>query len=234
MLLTSADHERIADAVAAAEAKTCGEIVCVVIDEASPYAETPLAWGALGALVLPLAGLALLKVTAALRHFDVPGGWAAAQAAAPHAPVLTALTGYAFLQCVLFLAIFVVVSIPLIRRRLTPSSLKQARVRARALETFLARDLHKTRERTGVLIYAALSDRQVEVLADAGVSAKVDASAWEAVVNDLVAGIRRGQPADGFVAAIERCGHLLAAHFPADPENPNELPDSLTEVADDR
>lgn len=229
MLLTSADHERIADAVAAAEAKTRGEIVCVVIDEASPYPETPLAWAAFGALVLPLAGLALLKVTAALRHFDAPGGWAAAQAAAPHAPVLTALTGYALLQCLLFVGIFAVALVPPVRRSLTPSLLKRARVRERAVQQFFASGLHKTRERTGVLIFASLGERQAEVLADVGIDEKVAASDWEAAIADLVAGVRAGRPADGFVAAIERCGRLLAQHFPAGSDNPDELPNALVE-----
>jgi putative membrane protein len=229
MLLNSADHERIAHAVATAEATTRGEIVCVVIDEAAPYAEVPLAWAAIGALVLPLLALAAFAVAAALRHFDVPGGWAAAQVAAPHAAVLTTLTGYAALQCILFMGIFIFVSLTPIRRRLTPPSLKRARVRRRALEQFFASALHKTRERTGVLIFVSLNDRRAEVLADLGISEKVDPSEWEAAIADLVAGIRARRPGDGFVAAIERCGQLLAYHFPAGPDNPNERPDGLVE-----
>jgi putative membrane protein len=228
MLLSSDDRQRIERAVEAAEATTRGEIVCIVTDEAARYAEVPLAWAAASALLLPLAALALAGVAG---RFDYAfGGWAAGHLAAIHAAVLTALTSYAGVQAVLFVAVFVLVSIPQVRRRLTPMAHKRAQVRARALEQFYARDLDKTRERTAVLIFVSLKDRRAEVLADAGISDKVDASAWTDVIADLVAGIRAGRPGDGFVAAIERCGRHLAEHFPAGPDNPDELPDALIEV----
>jgi hypothetical protein len=41
-----------------------------------------------------------------------------------------------------------------------------------------------------------------------------------------------GSPGDGFAAAIEQCGALLAQHLPAVPgaANPDELPDRLVEI----
>jgi putative membrane protein len=228
MLLSSEDHHRIEQAVAAAEATTRGEIVCVVTDEAAHYAEVPLAWAAAAALLLPLVALAVAGVAG---RFDYAfGGWAAGHVAAVHAAVLTALTSYALAQGVLFIGVFALVSIPPIRRRLTPTPHKRAQVRARALEQFYARGLDKTRERTAVLIFVSLHDRRAEVLADSGISDKVDASAWSDVIADLVAGIRARKPGDGFVAAIERCGRHLAEHFPAGPDNPNELSDTLVEA----
>jgi putative membrane protein len=227
MLLNSDDHRRIAQAVGVAEATTRGEIVCVVVDEAAGYAEVPLGWAAAGALVLPILALA---ATEAAGQFDYAfGGWAAAHLAAAHAAVVTALTGYALVQCMLFVAILVLVSVPPIRRRLTPASLKRAHVRARAMEHFFAQGLDKTREHTGVLIFVSLKDRRAEVLADTGINRKVDPSTWNDVIGDLVAGVRTGKPGDGFVAAIERCGRHLTKHFPAAPGNANELPDALIE-----
>lgn len=228
MLLTLQDHRRIQQAVATAERATRGEIVCVVAEEVGPYAEVPLAWAAAGALALPPLGLA---VAAIFHHFDYAlGGWSAAQVGALHAAVLTALSGYAFLQCLLFLGIFLVVSVPAIRRRLTPPALKRARVRERALEQFLVHGLDRTHERTGVLIFVSLRDRRAEVLADTGISARVDAAIWREPVEKLVAGMKTGRPVDGVVAAIGRCGRLLAEHFPATAGDANELPDTLTET----
>ena len=228
MLLSSEDHRRIEQAVAAAEATTRGEIVCVVTDEAAHYAEVPLAWAAASALLVPLVALAGAGVVG---RFDYAfGGWSAGQIAAIHAAVLTALTSYALVQGGLFVGVFVIVSLPQIRRWLTPAAHKRAQVRARALEQFYARGLDKTRERTAVLIFVSLHDRRAEVLADSGISEKVHASAWTDVIADLVAGIRAGKPGDGFAAAIERCGRHLAEHFPAGPDNPNELSDTLIEA----
>ena len=228
MLLSSEDHHRIEKAVTAAEATTRGEIVCVVTDEAAHYGEVPLAWATAAALLVPLVALAVAGVAG---RFDYAfGGWAAGHVAAAHAAVLTALTSYALAQGALFIGVFALVSIPPIRRRLTPTPHKRVQVRARALEQFYARGLDKTRERTAVLIFVSLHDRRAEVLADSGISDKVDASAWSDVIADLVAGIRDRKPGDGFVAAIERCGRHLAEHFPAGPDNPNELSDTLVEA----
>lgn len=157
------------------------------------------------------------------------GGWAAANVAAAHAAVVTALTGYALVQCLLFVAIMVLVSIPPIRRWLTPPSLKRAHVRARAMEQFFARNLDKTRERSGVLIFVSLKDRHAQVLADTGISSKVAPAAWDEVIGELVKGVKTDKPVDGFVGAIAMCGRLLSTHFPAGAENPNELPNTVVE-----
>jgi putative membrane protein len=48
----------------------------------------------------------------------------------------------------------------------------------------------------------------------------------------LIAGIKQDRPAEGFIAAIERCGAVLAQHFPlpAGTKNADELPNKLVEI----
>ena len=53
---------------------------------------------------------------------------------------------------------------------------------------------------------------------------------WDKAVAALIAGIKDGRPADGFVAAIEQCGAVLAQHFPPGALNRDELPDKLVEI----
>ena len=55
MLVSKADHERIAEAVAKAESSANGEIVCVLARRSSDYRETPLVWACAAALVLQAA-----------------------------------------------------------------------------------------------------------------------------------------------------------------------------------
>ena len=228
MLLSSQDHKRIALATAAAEATTRGQIVCVVAEQAAPYMEVPFAWGAVGALLVPVGLLALGGV--ATHWFDSVWGWSAVHIAATHSTVAAALGAYALLQCLLFVAIVLLASIPAVRRTLTPASLKHGHVHQRALEQFFARGMGNTRERTGVLIYASLTDRCAEVVADEGVNAKVSPQAWGEVIAALTSGMKAGKPGDGFVAAIETCGRLLAAHFPSEGDGRNELPDAVVEM----
>jgi putative membrane protein len=54
----------------------------------------------------------------------------------------------------------------------------------------------------------------------------VEAAEWQAAIDVLIAHIRDRDIAAGFIAAIERCGAVLAAHAPPD-GSPNELPDRL-------
>jgi putative membrane protein len=53
---------------------------------------------------------------------------------------------------------------------------------------------------------------------------------WDAAIGALIAGIKQGRPGDGFVAAIEQCGAVLAEHFPPGALNRDELPNRLVEI----
>ena len=49
---------------------------------------------------------------------------------------------------------------------------------------------------------------------------------WQAAIDTLIGHIRAGRVAEGFTAAIARCGAVLAAHAPPD-GSAKELPDRL-------
>ena len=224
--LSKADQDRIAQAVTQAEKTTAGEIYCVLVPEVGDDRATPLIWAAGAALILPaLALLAGFRPEMLTRLF---GGWSVGHAAAHDAAILSALLTYIGLQAAIFAATALLVSIPAVRRALIPGPVKKARVRRAAMDYFMAKDLHLTRDRTGVLIFAALAEHRVEVIADEGIHAAAPATVWDEVVADLVAGLKRGAVADGFVAAIARTGAVLAAHVPPRPDDTNELPDGLT------
>lgn len=84
--------------------------------------------------------------------------------------------------------------------------------------------------RTGVLIFASAAERYVAVVADAGITDRVSPDVWDDAVQALVAAVKDGRPGDGFVAAIERCGAVLAEHFPPGALKRDELPDKLLEI----
>jgi len=226
-LLSPADLTSIEAAVREAEAGTTGEIYCVAAAESSDYRETPIAWAAAAALLAPaLLLLGGVRVEAP----DLAVGWSAAQAAsAAEAAARSALIGAVLLQAVLFVLVLALVSIPPVRRALTPRGLKRERVLRRAHEQFMAKNLAATRERTGVLIYVSFAERMAELIADDGIAGRVDNAVWDQAMGALVAGLKRGQPAAGFAAAVGLIGDVLAQHFPARAgDNPNELPDAVT------
>jgi len=229
-MYTKAEHDRIHDAIAAAELRTSGEIFCVVATESGAYREVPMAWAAIVALLVPpLALIAGFKPGEIVRAVSglTEGGWVAAHAGALNSAVLTALIGYALVQLVLFVATLAIVSIPGIRRFLTPGSVKHAHVHGRAMEQFAHR-LHQTDGRTGVLIFASLAERRVEVIGDEDIHAKVGDAAWNGVVAAALAKIRTGDVAGGLIEAVRLCGDALAAHFPPDGTGP--APGDVAEV----
>ena len=97
--------------------------------------------------------------------------------------------------------------------------------RSRAIEVFSHLRLWDTDERNGVLIYLLLADRDIEIVADRGVNAKVGAGEWETICRQMEASLKRGQHGDAVVAGIEAAARLLAKHFPRRAGDRNELPD---------
>jgi putative membrane protein len=204
-MISDEDRARIADAIRAAEARTSGEIFCVLAQRASGYGLAPLGWAAALALIVPLP---LIYLTT----------WPAS--------VIYAL------QLAAFVAAAIVLSRPRLRLRLVPKWARHDRVHSTAMRQFWAQRLHKTQARTGVLIFVSLAERYAEIIADAGINEKVSPVVWDNTVAALTAAVKDGRIGDGFVAAIAQCGAVLAEHFPAAPGsvNPDELPDKLAET----
>ena len=90
----------------------------------------------------------------------------------------------------------------------------------------MVRRVAHTKNRTGVLIFVSLAERYARIIADEGIAQKVHSSEWQTAIDVLLIHMRAGRVAQGFVAAIERCSAVLAAHAPPD-GSVNALPDRL-------
>ena len=225
MSFTDTDRTAIAEAIADAELRTSGEIVCVVNQNAHRYAATGLTVAALAAFALPLVAVTLGFDFARLMPWR---DWSTGDTATDLA---RAIEAYAVVQVLIFVIVAALLVWTGLGARLTPFGIKRDRVHAEALSQFRARGIGQTRASTGVLIYVAMPDHIAEVIADAGIYAKVDPGHWGQTISALLAGLKAGQPGRGFVAAIGLAGSVLAEHFPPDlSDNPNELPDRLIEL----
>jgi putative membrane protein len=227
-MLNPSDHDRVHAALAAAEAKTAGELFCVVATESASYREVPLAWAAGVALLGPPIAL-LLGVRPGLLLAALEGGWVAGHAHALEAAMTGAVIGYAVVQAALFAVVLIVAAIPPVRRVLTPGFLKRNHVHARALEQFAHRR-GVSGAPASVLIYASTAERQVEIVADEAIHAQTGDGVWNEAITAALAKIRAGDAAGGLIAAIERCGAALAQHFPADGAAKPEPAEDLKEV----
>ncbi|MGA9660046.1 MAG: hypothetical protein WBQ60_13245, partial [Asticcacaulis sp.] len=227
------DHSRVNAAISKAELTTSGEITCVI--KASPLdnPETPLAWGFGVALVTPFV-LALLGISieheVSARLPDFLAGWEASHGGLADYNHLQELAIYSLIQVLIFLGVYGVIRNTPLQLMLTPKATRHKRLHEKAREQFYARGLHLTQNQTGVMIFCALEDHFVEVIADTGIYEKVDPSTWSDTISILLRHIKSDDLTGGFEAAVAKCGEVLTLHFPAGGENPNELPDVLIEI----
>jgi uncharacterized membrane protein len=104
--------------------------------------------------------------------------------------------------------------------------------RARALDVFAHLKVWDTEHNNGVLIYVQLADRDVEIVADRGLAARVSQPEWEAVCRLMEEHFRAGRYEAGAIAGVDAAGTLLAHHYPPHLKpataSDNQLPDRPT------
>lgn len=198
--LTSEDRARVTRAIAEAERRTSGEIVCVFARSASDYRAIPILWAAVVAFILPWPLLRLTELSPASIHL---------------------------IQLAAFILLAIFLSVMPWRMALVPTIIMRGRARRAAREQFVTQELYRTAARTGCLIYVADLERYAEVLADEGIAGKVGAEIWRKAIEVLTDALREGRAADGLIAAVGICADVLAAHCPPGMVDRNELPDRL-------
>jgi putative membrane protein len=200
MSISPQDRQRVSTAIHAAEAKTSGEIVCVLAQASSDATALPILIAALVALALPWAMVAFTAM-----------------------PVNAIL----LLQVAVFVVLAVLLCLPRVRIALVPRAARRAKAHRAAMEQFMIRGVSRKKDRTGILIFVSLAERYARIVADEGIAARVPQSEWQGAVDALVAHMRRGRIDEGFIAAIERCGKVLEQHFPQSQTSRDELPDRI-------
>jgi putative membrane protein len=205
-VIGSEDEAALRLAVAEAERRSGAEVVPVLARASDAYRLADWRAAAGGALAGALAGVPL----------EAAAGWSAL---ARWAPALAAAAG-----ALLGLA---AVTVPALRRLLAGARELDARVDAAAAAEFLRREVFRTRDRTGLLIYVSLFERRVRVLADEGVYRAVERPRWEELAGAVAADMRAEAPARALLEAVRRAGELVAAHGPRRrADDRNELPDA--------
>jgi putative membrane protein len=205
MDLSDQDRARISAAIRANEARTTGEIICVLAKSSSDQAT---ALPVLIAAVLALGVPWVLMTTTSL-----------------------SLQSMLSLQALAFLLLFLVLGLPRVRTALLPRATRRALAHRAAMEQFVIRGIARKKERTGILVFVSLAERYARIIADEGIAARVPQAHWQGAIDTLVGHMRQGHVGDGFVSAIETCGDVLAAHFPPPAgqtgKQRSELPDRI-------
>ena len=201
-VLNEARQEDIHQAVIAAERRTVGEIIPVVLERSDEHPQAN--W--LAALVTVLLGSVLLVLW-------LPWG-----------------SPFALMACQLGLGglgFLLTSALPGFKRRFVTDARAAAVAAEQAIQEFYGLDLHRTEAQTGVLLFVSLFEHRVIVLGDEGIDAKVTPELWKTVEEAILRGVKEGDLSRGLVEGIGLGAGVLEEHFPWTDGDRNELPDRV-------
>ncbi len=220
--MSEADHAKVSAAIAAAEAKSDGEIIAITTENSDSYHDVGLHYAVL-ATFLVLAGFAALPQGLAA-IYEAINGWTAGPSLREQLTLLLLMALLAFVAVLLALK-----HMPL-RLALTPRATKLRRVRRRAIMLFKTGAERRTIGRTGILIYLSMGEHRAEIIGDEAITSVTTAETWGEAMAALLAEVKAGRTGDGIVAAVGLIGEVLKVHFPRSSTDTNEIPDKLIEL----
>ena len=206
---------QIDDAIKNVEMKTSGEIAVAIAPESDSYSFYELLFGVfVGAITFTVLVMFSNQIIPALeKHFwEMPKWFFAAFAG---------MIGFFVIPLV-----FCLTNIPFLDRLIIPSSVKREAVETNAESIFFRAGINKTKEASGILIYVSYLEQSVRILADFGIASKIEGSVWNQIAKELAKNLK-SNTTDAICKAVEECGKILEANFPAKDENPDEISNEL-------
>lgn len=202
-LLNIEQQQKIAEQIRAIEMCTDAEIVTVLAARSDSYNYISLMWAALLAL---LASFITLMYPLWLETRDV-----------------------VLLQIGLFGVFALIFRIPRILMMLVPERLRFWHAANMARRQFLDNNLHHTKGESGILIFVSEAERYVEIIADRGINDLVAPGHWQALVDEFIRAVKKGETFSGFENCLRRCGDELIIKIPAT-HTKDELPNHLVVI----
>ncbi len=200
-LFSAEARTEVVAAVREAEGQTAAEFVVVVRREADPH------WGAAALVGFVTATVTLLVLLFAETEF--------ATHFIPIDIAFAFVTGVGLFRLAPFGA----------RLFVSPHHRRDAALKA-AKAAFYDLGVSKTRDRTGVLVFAAMAERVAVVLQDVGLDTKSAGEAWSLAVTGAQSGVAANDSA-ALARAVVEMGKALGALYPRKEDDANELPDEM-------
>ena len=94
--------------------------------------------------------------------------------------------------------------------------------RERAHDVFVRLRTWDTEANNGVLIYLLLADHRIEIVADRGLTGRVEDAEWSRVCRLVEQEMRAGHPEQAVIEGIRAVSELLALHWPQSDAHPDE------------
>ncbi len=96
-------------------------------------------------------------------------------------------------------------------------------LRSLAEKEFYRLNMHQTRDKTGILLFFLLGEREFYILADEGINEKVSGDVWANISKEIQDNFKNGYFSMGIIKGIESVSKLLSEYFPIKPDDKNEL-----------
>ncbi|MCW2315734.1 putative membrane protein [Rhodoblastus acidophilus] len=196
------DETQIVAAVRRAEARSSGQIVCVLAQKSCDSGGAAARYAGVLACLVPWP---LLSAT----------DWSAQSIFA--------------LQVAVFLGALLLLGLTSLGVALVPRAERRRQAFRAATEQFFTRGVGGAESRAGVLIFVSLAERYARILPDGALAQTISDEEWREAIALLTERLRDGRVTEGFVAAIDRCGALLERAAPSKGGG-NELPDALVKL----
>ena len=203
-LIADSDRQGVEAAIRAAEQATSAEFVAAIARRVERYHGVSLTAGLVAALA---ASLALVFWNPWLPPLSVIG-----------------------IQCMGFALVYGLFELTPLAVLLAPHKARAVKVRRFAHLLFFDAGLSALPKRNGVLLFVAIAERHVEIVADRGIDGLVGTAEWQRIVDAFSASARSGRIAAALEAAIRDLGTVMGRHYPAEPGQTNRLPDRLIEL----
>ncbi len=97
-----------------------------------------------------------------------------------------------------------------------------------AAKIFAQLNMHKTKDRNGVLFYLSVDDHKFAIIGDAGINAKVPDNFWDEVKDLVIRYFKNNEYATGLAEGILLSGQQLKKYFPYQADDVNELDDEIS------
>ncbi|MDP2863304.1 MAG: hypothetical protein Q8N95_10985 [Desulfobacterales bacterium] len=228
-LFSPEEKKDIADSIKKAEANTSGEVAIMVVDSSDSYREAET----LGAFILSgFFSLILETIKAYLTALKAAGWGYGSSGFSAHflseAAANAAVWTYIPMVFVLYFPFrFLISKFPEMKIPFLSGKRIEETVRERAVMAFYEKQLYKTRDETGILIFISLLEHRVWILGDRGINEKIAADFWGIIASELSSGIKEKQYGKSVCLAISKCGEELSRHFPKKSDDTNELADEV-------
>lgn len=212
-LFSKEDRDAIAFAIVEAEKQTSGEIIPVVASVSGRYDRAEDIFGLIFSLISVSSGWRLFQNNIAADSWDkFDFGLTLI--------LLTILSG--FIIGILLTHLFPFLRLPLIAKKEMEEEVDRA-----ATVAFQQYRLRNTRDSTGILIYISLYEHQVRIIGDDAISSKLVHADWQRICDTIINGFKHRQYTNGIINGIKLSGKLLAAHFPINAGDKDELANEL-------